>query len=365
MRLDRYLARRLLTSVSRAVIQRGIRGGTVTVSDRSVKVHYKLRHGDVVSARFGHLPAPARKLTPTPQEIPLDVVHEDGELLVVNKPAGLVTHPAPGHWNGTLVNAILWYLRQASSQRGEPQGTVRGSGFGIRNQTRRHSAFRTPQSELSLGSRLPLRAGIVHRLDKNTSGLLLVAKTEAAHAALSRQLKARTIRRRYVALVEGHLPLDGGTVNAPIGRHLTHRKVMTVRHLGGRLAVTRYRVLKRTVALGSRLQAQGASLQPPTSSLEPPSFPYTVIEVSLDTGRTHQIRVHMAHLGHPVVGDTTYGRHPASFWQLVGVRRHLLHAYRLSFQHPASGRPVTVSAPVPDDMARWFDAEAARQLTEP
>ena len=191
-----------------------------------------------------------------------------------------------------------------------------------------HPAPRTPHMT---------RAGIVHRLDKDTSGLLLVAKTDAAHAALSRQLKARTIRRRYLALVEGHVPLDSGTVAAPIGRHLTHRKVMTVRHLGGRSAVTRYRVLHRF----------GAQRE----------FPYTLIEVSLETGRTHQIRVHMAHLGHPVVGDTTYGKRPASFWREAGVKRQLLHAYHLSLTHPRTGRRLTLTAPAPEDIVQWIGRE--------
>ena len=295
LRLDQCLTRHLPAGVSRAMIQRGIRGGAITVGGHPVKAHYKLHRGDVVSAPFAQLPAPARHRPLTPQEIPLEIVHEDADLLVVNKPAGLVTHPAPGHWDGTLVNAILWHLHQAASR--------------------------------------PLaRAGIVHRLDKDTSGLLLVAKTEAAHHLLSRQLKARKIRRSYLALVEGHLPLDAGTIAAPIGRHLIHRKVMTVRHLGGRGAVTHYRVLKR---------------------LQSVEFPCTLLDVSLETGRTHQIRVHMAHVGHPIVGDTTYGRRPAGSWQSMGVSRHLLHAYRLSFQHPVSGRTITVSAPAPADMAPW------------
>jgi 23S rRNA pseudouridine1911/1915/1917 synthase len=159
-----------------------------------------------------------------------------------------------------------------------------------------------------------------------------VAKTEAAHASLARQLRARAIRRRYVAVVEGRLPLETGTVNAPIGRHLTHRKEMTVRHLGGRAAVTHYRVLARRHT----------------------PFLHTVIEVSLETGRTHQIRVHMAHLGYPVFGDPTYGAHPPAFWRSHGVTRQLLHAHRLAFQHPATGRPLTLTAPTPADFAPWL-----------
>ena len=216
------------------------------------------------------------------------------------------------------------------------------------------------------------RAGIVHRLDKDTSGLLLVAKTEAAHAALSKQLKARTMRRRYVAVVEGRLPLDAGTIDAPLGRHLTHRKIMTVRHLGGRSAVTHYRVLKRLVAQGSWLhqnaefgmQNSECKATTPNSELRTPNlFAYTVLDVSLDTGRTHQIRVHMAHVGHPVIGDLTYGRRTATFWQSLGVGRQLLHAYRLTFQHPVTRRAVTASAPVPDDMTPWVSPETLERLS--
>ena len=303
VRLDRQLTQHLPSSVSRAMIQRGIREGLVTVGGRPVKAHYKLRRGDVIMAKFEQLPSPSRGVTMMPEAIPLDVRYEDAALLVVNKPAGLVTHPAPGHWDGTLVNAVLWHLELGRGAKDGGQGLA--------------------------------RAGIVHRLDKDTSGLLLVAKTEMAHVALSRALKARRIHRRYLAFVEGHLPLDAGTIEIPIGRHLTHRKVMTVRHLGGRYALTRYRVVKR---LGA----------------ECPLL-CTVIDVSLETGRTHQIRVHMAHLGHPVVGDTTYGRRSPSFWRPLGVMRQWLHAYQLTFQHPITNEQLTITAPIPDDMSQWVD----------
>ncbi len=348
-RLDRYLVHRLPATVSRAMIQRSIQQGLVTVGGRAVKASYKLHRDDAVTARFEHLPAPARDLPLVPQDIPLQIVHEDGSLLVVNKPAGLVTHPAPGHWTGTLVNAILWHL-----QKGQ------GAGDRGRGKTGSPSPLAPRPS--------PPRAGIVHRLDKDTSGLLLIAKTEQAHVSLSRQLKARRIHRQYLALVEGHLPLDTGTVNAPIGRHLTHRKVMTIRHLGGRIAVTHYRVLKRTnlqeLSLGAGGGRRGAGENkqqtipsPLAPRPSPPPFRFTIVDVSLDTGRTHQIRVHMAHLGHPVMGDMTYGKHPAGFWQVMGVKRQLLHAYRLSFQHPATGAALTLSAPVPDDITAWLGSE--------
>jgi 23S rRNA pseudouridine1911/1915/1917 synthase len=297
-RLDVFLARQVAQSVSRAMIQRGIRAGVIQVAERAAKPNYKLRAGDVVRAQFDQLPSPPRDITLIAQPIPLEILFEDEELLVVNKPAGLVTHPAPGHWDGTLVNAVLWHLGERPSAAGEATGA-------------------------------PLaRAGVVHRLDKDTSGLLLIAKTARAQLSLSRQLKARTIHRKYLALVEGVLPLDAGTINAPIGRHTTHRKVMSIRHLGGRTAVTHYRVRKRFAH-------------------------YTLLDVALDTGRTHQIRVHLSHVGHPVAGDPAYSRHPADYWRAQGMARQLLHAYQLTFQHPATGHTLTIEAPIPEDMQAW------------
>ena len=322
VRLDRFLTHHLPPSLSRAVIQRGIREGLVTVAGRPAKASYKLRERESVAACFEQLPAPPREAPLRPQQIPLEIVHEDADLLVVNKPPGLVTHPAPGHWDGTLVNAILWHLQQQSAQ--GKSGCLQPSAFSLEQ---------------------PLaRAGIVHRLDKDTSGLLLVAKTQAAHTSLSRQLKARTIHRRYVALVEGHVPLDTGTINAPIGRHLVHRKEMTIRHLGGRGAVTHYRVLHR-----SSRQEQ----LPSAFSLQPSALLYSVVDVRLETGRTHQIRVHLSHLGYPVLGDATYGKHPESFWQAFGITRHLLHAYAIQFQHPTTHTPLELRADPPDDIKRW------------
>lgn len=333
LRLDRYLSKHLPEAISRMMIQRRVREGAVTIGERPVKAHQRLHAGDVVLARFEQLPARSTSVTLTPQHIPLDIVYEDAEVLVVHKPPGLVTHPAPGHWDGTLVNAILWHFNQ-------------------------HTAHGTQHTALP-------RAGIVHRLDKDTSGLLVVAKTETAHVALSKQLKARTMKRRYLALVEGHVPLNEGTVRVAIGRHLTHRKVMTARHLGGRSAVTHYRILKRYTTEGSRLpgppiaiagagKALGKDIHPAPSTSHLSPFLYTLLEVSLETGRTHQIRVHMAHLGHPVVGDTTYGKRPVSFWQSLGITRQLLHAYSIHFLHPATRKLLALKAPIPEDLRHWI-----------
>lgn len=310
LRLDRFLTRHLPSELSRSMMQRAIRKGLVTVDGRTAKPHTTLHPENLVIVQLGRRPAPPEERVTRPQPLPLEIVHEDEDLLIVNKPPGLVTHPAPGHWEGTLVNAILWHLQP-------PQETQK--------------AHHVPEL---------IRAGIIHRLDKDTSGLLVAAKTAVAHASLSRQLKARTLRRQYLALVEGHLPLDVGTVDAAIGRHLIHRKVMTVRHLGGRRAVTHYRVLRRLVP------SEGDPATLP--------IPCSFIGVALETGRTHQIRVHLSHLGHPVVGDTTYGHHPSSYWQAIGVPRQLLHAYRLSFHHPKTGQERTVTAPLPADMRRWL-----------
>ncbi|MBI2094221.1 MAG: RluA family pseudouridine synthase [Candidatus Omnitrophica bacterium] len=288
LRLDLYLTRHLPTALSRSVIQRVIRSGNISVGGRSAKAHYRVRANDRLIVSFKELPPASSKHPPTAQPLPLEIAYEDSELLVVNKAAGCVTHPAPGHWDGTLVNAILWHLQDCD---------------------------------------IP-RAGIIHRLDKDTSGLLLVAKTVTAHTSLSRQLKARDIHRHYLAVVEGHVSLNCGTINVPIGRHQIHRKVMAVRHLGGRNAVTHYRVLKRF----DPLPIEGG-------------FPCTLLEISLDTGRTHQIRVHMSHLGHPVLADATYGHLPASYWRSLNLERHLLHAYRLTFRHPKTAIPHVLAAP--------------------
>ncbi|MBI3319306.1 MAG: hypothetical protein HYZ89_01790, partial [Candidatus Omnitrophica bacterium] len=196
----------------------------------------------------------------------------------------------------------------------------------------------------------------------DTSGLLVVAKTEQALHALAKQLKARTMSRRYLALVEGHVPLDEGTINASLGRHLRDRKLMTVRYLGGRHAVTHYRVVKRLLVEGSRFKVEGEALEPRTLNLEPKAFLYTLLEVSLETGRTHQVRVHLAHLGHPVLGDAVYSRQPASAWSARDISRQLLHAYAIRFAHPATTEPITVATHVPLDMARWIPPDILDRL---
>ena len=282
-RLDRYLVARLPQGLSRVAIQRAIRDGSVTVGGQVAKAHRRLNAGEVVSARVDQLGAtPSRSAVAVPEPIPLDIAYEDEALLVVNKPPGLVTHPAPGHWSGTLVNAVLWHLE-------------RGQGIGQEPSPLAPCPPGPPgSSQAGAGTPLP-RAGLVHRLDKDTSGLLIVAKTERALRDLAKQLKARTMSRRYLAFVEGHPPDDEGVIDASIGRHATHRKIMTVRYLGGRQAVTRYRVLQRfnrhqTSDIRHQTSGKAVRLKSEVWSLESElPFPYTLLEVKLqDRGHGQQ-----------------------------------------------------------------------------
>jgi 23S rRNA pseudouridine1911/1915/1917 synthase len=296
-RLDSYLAERLALSRSRAT--QLIEGGHVLLNGAAPKKRAVPEVGDVVRVRI----PPPEPSAIAAEEIPLEVVYQDSDLLVVNKPPGMVVHPAPGHRGGTLVNALLHAV-----------GDLSGIG-GV------------------------LRPGIVHRLDKDTSGLLMVAKTDAAHRALADELRDRRIRRRYVAAAWGHLPDDEVTVDAPIARHPADRLRMGVVE-GGRRAVTHFRRRERWPAA-------------------------ELLEAELETGRTHQIRVHLAHVGHPVVGDAVYGAGrergfsgAARGWALELARRtprQFLHAAELRFVHPRTGEEMTFRAPLPDDLRRVLD----------
>lgn len=269
--------------------------GRVTVDGSVPRKSDSVQQGQRISVTVPP-PEPASAL---PEPIPLDIRYEDDALLVVNKPAGMVVHPAPGHYAGTLVNALLHAVRDLS-----------GIG-GV------------------------LRPGIVHRLDRDTSGLLLVAKSDAAHQALTESLRARRIRRRYVAATWGHLAQSPLTIDAPIGRHVRDRKRMAVM-TAGRRSVTRVRVRERFVAA-------------------------ELLDIILETGRTHQIRVHLAHIGHPVVGDTLYGAGwsrgmsgAGQTWASAFARRvprQFLHAWELVFPHPVTGETMRCRAPLPDDLA--------------
>jgi 23S rRNA pseudouridine1911/1915/1917 synthase len=281
LRLDQALAR-LLPEESRTRLARLIDEGHVTVDGASAAPRLKLRSGEAVEVAL--VPRP-EELAHQPQEMALSVVHEDDHVLVIDKPAGLVVHPGSGNWEGTLLNALLHHAPNAT--------------------------------------RLP-RAGIVHRLDKDTSGLLVVAKTEAAQQSLVRQLQARTVKRTYLAVARGLIARDG-TVEAPIGRHPVQRTKMAVVD-SGKPAITHYRVRERFAA-------------------------HTFIECDLETGRTHQIRVHLASIGHPLEGDPAYAGRGAKL-----LPRQALHAWRLGFVHPASGEAVRFESPLPQDLDQLLES---------
>jgi len=284
-RLDRWLTERF-PALSRARLQTLIRGGLVRVDGAVLKAAHRLRGGETVEIEIP--PPAAEELVPEPTA--LSVVYEDDYVLVVDKPAGMVVHPGAGRAHGTLAAAVLAH-----------SPTVAGVGG-------------------------PRRPGIVHRLDKDTSGLLVIAKTQAAYDDLVAQLAARTVTRRYLAVVHGRVRAAAGVVNAPIGRHPRDRVKMAVRPAGrGKRAVTRYRVLER--------------------------FPhFTFLELHLETGRTHQIRVHLASLGHPVAGDQVYGK--PRLRPPVELHGYALHAAGLTFVHPAFRKSVELDAPVPARMQR-------------
>lgn len=281
-RLDVYIAER--ERISRSAAQKLIESGAVTVNGEEKAKNYRLREGDIVECELPEpVPADAQ-----PEDIPLDIVWEDDSLLVVNKPKGMVVHPAPGHPSGTLVNALLYHCGKSLS----------GIG-GV------------------------LRPGIVHRIDRDTSGLLCVAKTDEAHESLARQLASRTLQRRYRAVVIGNIKNESGTVSAPVGRHPVDRKKMAVVP-GGRAAVTHYKVVERYRG-------------------------YTQLALQLETGRTHQIRVHMAHIGHPVLGDPAYGR--KTKWERAHEELlcgQCLHAKSLELIHPKTGEQMHFDSPLPD-----------------
>jgi 23S rRNA pseudouridine1911/1915/1917 synthase len=276
-RVDVVLAHR--SGVTRARVQRALKAGAVTVDGGSVRPSHRLAAGQVVE---GELPAP-EFAPPEAEDMPLEIRYSDDRVLVVAKPAGLVVHPARGHSGGTLVNALL--------------------GLGV-----------------PLAGAGSVRPGIVHRLDKDTSGLLLVARDDAAQTYLVDALRARSVERRYLALVRGRMPAASGTIEASVGRHPVKRRLMAVVD-GGRPAVTHYVVLDSNERLA-------------------------LLDVTLETGRTHQIRVHLSHLGHPVLGDRTYGGALE-----LGLTRPFLHAHKLSFPHPDGDRRIEVSASLPEDLS--------------
>jgi 23S rRNA pseudouridine1911/1915/1917 synthase len=298
-RLDRFLAD-CLPELTRSQVKKLIDDGRVLLGGAPAKAGEKLKGGEALAVTLPEA-VPAEAL---PEEIPLRILYEDRHLVVIDKPAGMVVHPAPGHQGGTLVNALLHHCRDLSGIGGE------------------------------------LRPGIVHRLDKDTSGVMVAAKDDAALNALARQFKAHSINRRYLALVHGLVPTDRGTVDKPIGRHTTERKKMSGKTRSGRRAVTHWRVLRRFDQ--ERL---------------------TLVELTLETGRTHQIRVHFSEMNHPVVGDPVYGSSgraqaltdPELRKRLLSLHRQALHARVLGFIHPATGTYMEFESPVPADLREILD----------
>lgn len=292
-RLDVFVAR-AASGLSRSQVSHRIREGRVLVNGRREKAGYRLREGDRVVLFL----EPPKECPLVPEDLPLKVYYEDGAFLVVEKPAGMVVHPAAGHAGGTLVNALLHHC-----------GDLAGIG-GV------------------------LRPGIVHRLDKDTSGLLVVAKSDEAHRSLSDQFRNRQVLKRYFALVHGNVREDEGVLDVPVGRHPSDRKKMSTRSRRGKTARTRWRVLERFGEV-------------------------TFLEAVIETGRTHQIRVHLSAIGHPVVGDPVYGRsgrkgrdirEPKVREALRSMKRQALHAGTMGFRHPGTGIPLEFSSPLPGDM---------------
>ena len=281
-RLDLFVVERF-PDYSRSRLQQWIKEGRVHVNGTPGRSSYRMRGGESVEVE----PAPLRPLHATPEDLPVEVLYEDPDVVAINKPAGMVVHAGAGVRSGTVVNALLYRFGSLSSTGGEE------------------------------------RPGIVHRLDRYTSGVLLVARNDAAHRNLAAQFAERRVEKIYLALVEGAIPRDSGRIEKPISRDPVRRVRMTARRAEGRSAITEYRVLRRFAA-------------------------FTLLEVSIKTGRTHQIRAHFSAIGHPVAGDRLYGAAAGS--------RFFLHAHRLRFFQPSTGEPVLVISPLPEDLEGWLAA---------
>lgn len=285
-RIDHFLVKQNI-GISRTYIQRLIKDGHVLVNNKSVKSNYRLRLNDEIVV----IVPPPTELEIVPENIPLDIIYEDSSIIVINKPAGMVVHPAAGNYTGTIVNALLYHCKDLT-------------GIGGKE-----------------------RPGIVHRLDKDTSGVLVAAKNDQSHQHLSRQFKRREVEKRYIALVAGVVKKESGTIEIPIGRDIKDRKKISPKTKRARTAVTHFKVVERF---------KNASL----------------LEVKIETGRTHQIRVHLADFKHPVLGDVQYGGKGMRNWNNINIPRQMLHAERLGIIHPLTERFMEFKAEAPEDMNR-------------
>ncbi len=292
-RLDVFLQERL-PEYSRSRLQQWVKGGRVLVNGAAGRSSYRLRGDETLEVEPAELPP----LRAVPEEIPLRILYEDSDVIAVDKPAGMVVHAGAGAHSGTLVNALLHHFGALSQLGGE------------------------------------LRPGIVHRLDRFTSGVLLVARNDAAHRRLAEQFAGRKVEKIYLALVHGVVKTDQGRIEKPISRDPARRIRMTARRAEGRAAITEYRVIRRFAR-------------------------FTLLEVRIKTGRTHQIRAHFSSLGHPVAGDRLYGA-PARVEGLPSLERFFLHAHRVRFEQPSTGAPITVESPLPTDLEGWMSEMAAK-----
>lgn len=280
VRIDKYLSD-CIEDLSRSYLQKLLKEGRVSVNGQPVKSNYKVSGGEIITLEIPEAVEPEI----VPEELELDILYEDKDIILINKPKGMVVHPAAGHYTGTLVNGLMAHCREDLS-----------------------------------GINGVMRPGIVHRIDMDTTGVLIVCKNDASHNAIAEQLKVHSITRKYYAIVHGVIKEEEGTVNAPIGRHPTDRKRMSINEKNGKEAVTHYRVIRRYRR-------------------------FSYIECQLETGRTHQIRVHMASIGHPLLGDQVYGPSKCPF---TGLQGQTLHAGVLGIQHPSTGEYMEFHAPLPE-----------------
>ena len=324
-RLDKYLSQRFSKDTSRNAIQNYIKEGTIRVNDLVVKRSFKLSEGDIIDMAL----PPAKKREIPAEDIPLDIIYEDDDMMAINKQADLIVHPARGNWSGTLVNALAYYFKMN---------------------------WRRDISELPVNGEV-FRPGIVHRLDRDTTGVILIAKTELALWKLGQQFENRTTQKTYNAIVHGHIGFDEDVINMPIGKHAKYRERYAVHRDTGKEhpiqtkeAITRYKVLDRLATKESNLK-------------------FTLVELFPKTGRTHQLRVHMSSIKHPMIGDRTYGGGPLYSSQLDGnaevaegpiITRQALHARSIEFDHPRTGERMRLEAPLPPDFVQAIEEIRSR-----